>query len=140
MVSCNRSGAGRPNRGCQHLDSSPQDVAVDGPQPRPDCFDLGKFGKSPQATLADHPHWFKTHIPKTKVITLNTSTFFFEKRHLFVLSSSAYPNSATSKNTDPKRWSFFALNLSMAVSQGLDAPTKPVRSKRSMLVKPMKIS
>ena len=44
---------------------------------------LSNFGRSSS--------WFKTHIPKTKVITLNTSTFFFGKRHLFVLSSSALP-------------------------------------------------
>ncbi len=84
---------------------------------------------------------------KTKVITLNTNTCFFWKEALFVLSSSAYPNSATSyhwsKQTEIMRWVCESvvrchhINGYGCVSK-LDAPTKPVRYKWSTLGKPMK--
>lgn len=93
---------------------------------------LSNFGRSSS--------WFKTHIPKTKVITLNTSTFFFEKRHLFVLSSSAKPPILPLLITDPKRWEMMRCICQWLCLKVRWGPTKPVRSKRSMLVKPMKIS
>ena len=70
---------------------------------------LSNFGRSSS--------WFKTHIPKTKVITLNTSTFFLERGTflccLVVLSQFRHFEKHWSKEMSR----FFALNLSMAVSQ-----------------------